>query len=142
MVEQVMVMRRFVAVFGLVVVVVSCTTAAGPACAWTGSETHGCCSSMAEATAVKPEGCCSTKGESVPSPTPPANECDCIHAPSAPAGITVGTPTPPADPESQLRGDDTHLATLFEGATSDIDRAPTGETHPPPLFLLDCAFLT
>jgi hypothetical protein len=142
MVEQVMKMRRFIAAFGFLAVVVSVTTAGGPACAWTGSETHGCCSSEVEEVAVEPEGCCSSKEEPLPSPAPPASECDCIHAPSAPAGVTVGTPTPPADPDTELRSDVTHLAATFEGTTQNIDRARTGEIHPPPLFLLDCAFLT
>ena len=135
-------MRRFIAVLGLVTVVVAFTTAGGPACAWTGSDSHGCCSNTVEEAAVEPEGCCSTTEEADPSPTPPTGECDCIHAPSAPAGVTVGTPTPPADPGADPRGDVTQFAAVFEGFAQGYSHAHTGDAHPPPLFLLDCAFLT
>ncbi len=70
--------------------------------------------------------------------------CDCLHAPGFPEAVAVGTPTSPATPELRLEvwvgaiGPAPDSADLRAGA----DHVPLDGDVPPPLFLLDCAFLT
>ena len=69
-------------------------------------------------------------------------ECDCIHAPAVPEAVTVGTPTLSGDESSALPGSDTSvtIASPFGGA-HDPDHAHRFTGEPPPLYLMECAFL-
>jgi hypothetical protein len=140
MVEQMMKTRRFIAIAGCVAFVVSLAIPGGPACAWTGDGTHGCCAVPAVETDVDPSGCCDQPD---PSPAPePSGGCDCVHAPSAPTAVTVGTPTVNADSATTAYSDESSALTQIESTEQSTVHVPSGRNHPPPIFLLDCAFLT
>ena len=135
--------RRLIAVIGLVALLVSFATLGGPACAWTGGATHGCCAEPEAAPAPATDGCCGESTTTSQSPTPaPGDGCDCLHAPSAPAAITVGTPTSVLDRDADACGGFSIEVARIDLGPEHADAASTELRHPPPLFLLDCAFLT
>lgn len=138
--------RRHLAALTLVVALASLAVPQADVCAMDGAARHDCCAPPATAPGPPAEPCCS----SVPSAPPPSAatgetdraECDCIHAPAVPEAATVGTPTLSGDESSALPGSDTsvtHASPVRGALASDHGHRFTGE--PPPLYLMECAFL-
>lgn len=117
--------------------------AASP-CPLPGAIPHGCCSGQPPAPVADGARCCSA-GE--PSDLASSaddghgSRCDCIHAPAAPAAEAVAGPTPPSDELHPAgEGAAARRAALTGGASvRPAEHKPS--SIPPPIFLLDCAFL-
>ncbi len=134
---------RLTTVAALVAFVVLFATPSGPVCAWTAEVAHGCCAQEAAQTAAKPDSCCGKPNPVEPSPAwVPVDGCDCMHAPTAPPAVAVGTPT--------------STETASDAAFCLSDGVAQGDSRPiqasrdarsrggPPgslLFLTNCAFL-
>ena len=144
MVTQMTMTHRLTAVAALMAFVVLFATPGGAACAWTGEAAHGCCADRVAEPTVQPESCCGGSTPVNPSPAPASNDgCDCLHAPTAPTAISVGTPTSPetAPVASPHTGE-----SVVDGDTRQIHRTEDdrsrGGGHDPLIFLTHCAFLT
>lgn len=135
---------RLTAVAALMAFVVLFAAPGGAACAWTGEAAHGCCADPVAEPTVQPESCCGGTTPVNPSPAPvPDGGCDCLHAPTAPTAITLGTPTSPETaPVASLHAGES----VVDGDTRQIqqteDDVSRGGGHDPPIFLAHCAFLT
>ncbi len=135
--------RRLISVVALLAFAVLFAPPGGAACAWTGETAHGCCADPVVEPTVQPESCCGGPTPVNPSPAPATNEgCDCLHAPTAPTAITVGTPT--SSETTPVAS--THTGELVVDDTRQIhqtqDDSSRGGGHDPPIFLTHCTFLT
>lgn len=140
-----MMVRRSSAFAALVALTALIATPGGvSSCAWASQAPHGCCAEPAAQTKIAGESCCGEELDPAPSASTTPAKCDCLHAPGSPAAVGVGTPTThaPEDSAQQMRigtpprAEDTILV------QNSLDHVPRGDGTTPPLFLLDCAFLT
>jgi len=135
--------RRLTAVAGLVAFLVLLAAPVAAACPWTAEKTHGCCAEPVAEPVAETGGCCGDNAVESPSPAPlPENGCNCVHAPAAPAGVVVGTPTLGADFDAEEHCDQQTVLAHITLGHSDDGQVLADRGHPPPLFLLACAFLT
>ena len=124
---------------GIAALLLTGTAPGSDACGFVLSADHACCAPSAPESS---SGCCA--GTDVPTP-PPAPEhddpCDCIHPASTQAEMVVST-SPPAL-EKSLSPSPSHQAPASDVRPDASARtAAQLRSHaPPPVFLLDCAFL-
>lgn len=135
---------RLISSVGLVALLVVVATPAGPWCAWASQTPHSCCAeSRPQVDQARP--CC---GGADQEPAAPATSlgpsgCDCLHAPASGEVVPVGTPTVPAPPDmvQEVRTGDPAVRANACGLRHPADHVPLDGSSPPPLFLIDCAFL-
>jgi hypothetical protein len=124
---------------GITAVLLTGTAPGGDACAVAASSDHACCVEQVHEPA---SACCSTT--SVPASSTAderGSRCDCIHPASTPAAM-VPSSSPPS-PEKALCTAPNHHA-LPSDELTDTSARTTAQVRnhaPPPVFLLDCAFL-
>jgi len=135
---------RLTAVAALMAFVVLFATPGGAACAWTGEAAHACCADPVAEPSVQSDSCCGGPTPVNPSPAPASNDgCDCLHAPTAPTAITVGTPTSPeTTPVASLHAGESVVDADTQQVHPTEDNGSRGGGHDPPIFLTHCAFLT
>jgi hypothetical protein len=115
------------------------------ACLASAGAPHRCCAPPAAPEITAETSCCggdaSSRPPSASTRSSPQNRCDCVHAPAEPEAVTVGTPTPSVDDiePSALHSMNVvpSLAWTANGSRSNLAYG----VLPPPLFILDCAFL-
>ncbi len=137
--------RRHLAALTILVALVPVAVPRADACHVGGAVPHECCAPTPAVESTPSASCCATDASSPPPSAatqgPAQNRCDCVHAPEDPATVTVGTPTPTVD---DIEPSALHSMTAVprpiwteNGSRSDLAHG----LLPPPLFILDCAFL-
>ena len=136
---------RAFTVLALVGVLTSAAVPTVDACAVAGAAPHECCASIAKPESAPPASCCGA--ESSPPPLNVAahdgfqERCDCFHPPADAQAAAAGIATPCVDSmkANAVRGarGELSMARMSQGPQSAVAR----DLSPPPLFILDCAFL-
>lgn len=140
--------RRALAAVTSIVVLALLATPAGDACAGGNGAPHPCCSAAPTPDPPSAPGTCCGAGASPAAGRDAMTSasrdpgCHCAHAPRAPAAVVVGTPTSPLD-EGPAATLPVAAAVRSEApaSASVCHHDPVSRSAPPPLFLLDCAFL-
>jgi hypothetical protein len=140
--------RRALAAVTSIAVLALLAMPAGDSCAVGGDAPHLCCSTAPAPVQPTAAGSCcsddasSAVGHDARKPTSRGAECNCVHAPHAPAAAVVGTPTSPLDEGSPATLPAAAAVRTEAPAWAGVrHHDPASRSAPPPLFLLDCAFL-
>lgn len=133
-------MRKYAfSAIGIAAVLLTGTAPGGDGCGLVLSADHTCCAPSATEASSE---CCADSDGPDHSPAPEHRDrCDCIHPVSSQAALFVSS-SPPA-PEEPLSTAPKHDAPSSDALPDNSVRtAPQVRNHaPPPVFLLDCAFL-
>jgi hypothetical protein len=125
------------------VVLVPMAVPQADACLAAEAARHQCCAPPTHTPTPASASCC--EGDVTPiSDASGADhgECDCIHAPTAPEAVTVGTPTLAGDESSGLSDCLAPVAAFSPSpGTHGTVRMPGVASESPPLYLVGCAFL-
>lgn len=138
--------RRTAAVASLIALLALLAVPSGDACPVDSATPHDCCASVTRAPAPESDSCCST-AEDEPSGRVLSTsgvldpDCHCIHAPAAPTGAAVGTPTPNLDGVGSAATRDAAVLPSAPRIGPPVLADPVARSAPPPLYVLDCAFL-
>lgn len=135
-----MLKRSFVSV-GILAVLLTGIIPAGDACALGATNDHGCCATPGPKATSS---CCTSPDGPVRSPkTDNAMDCACDHPPATPATVAA-TSTPSSTEDDGQPAHTAHIAVTHEETLTGV-RAKEHRVRshpPPPVFLLDCCFLT
>ena len=128
-------MRRASAIAAVLGLLFALNPGGSDACVPASQGDHECCA----VTAAPPVATC------CPGATEPGSvtgfDCDCDHPPDSTTTAPHGTRAPERDDTPSVhRADDSKAAPGPSAALEGASNAPRGQP-PPPLFLLDCAFL-
>jgi hypothetical protein len=133
-------MRKYALIaVGIVAVLLTGTPPGSDGCALAASSDHACC---AQAAPEPSPGCCSSdKAAAAPTEPDHGSRCDCIH-PASTQSALVASSSPPAPDKTQSVEPNAEAPSSGSLSENPARTARHVRNHPPPpVFLLDCAFL-